>query len=185
MPDNIFSGNEHFLNGPKKTTKISKKQVIGTAIFIIALIIILIVSLNKEATENTPPKIMTQDDLKEYRNLTAQELLDQLNKEKGFDKNPEAEIERPRYVRNFTMNATSFYFEPNKIQANLDDKIIITITADDTNHSIRIPSFFVERDLIKDQPEVIEIIASKLGEFTFYSLDDDNMKGKIIITNSE
>ena len=96
-----------------------------------------------------------------------------LNEEKGFkDLNP---------LRTFEIEVGDFYYEPNQITVNKDDKVRITLTSVDNNHSIRIPGFFIDKDIIPGTPTIIEFIANREGELVFYELENENMRGKVII----
>ena len=83
------------------------------------------------------------------------------------------------------MRAGSYYFEPSELTAELDDRVVITLTTDDENHSIRIPGFFIEQDVFVGEETIIEFIATKPGEFVYYSIEDEDMKGKLIVVDPE
>ena len=135
------------------------------------MLAVIIINYGGETSQEEPTQM--EDDLAEYRNMSTEELLRMLNEEKGF--------KELHPLKEFEMIAESYSFEPDEINVKLNDRIRITITAIDTNHSIRIPGFFIERDIILGEDEIIEFIASKTGEFIFYSTEDDNMKGKIVV----
>lgn len=174
MARNIWTGKEPFLRDPEaEKNKHYSMAVFAGILLVVVLIAILAGRDDSEEASLPSAESKAEDDLSGYRNMTAKEILDKLNEEKGFkEKNPLREVE---------MIAESYNFEPNEVKAKKGDKLRLKIVSVDTNHSIRIPSFFVERDIVYGKNTTIEFIADKKGEFIFYSTEDDNMKGKIIV----
>ena len=170
MVKDIWTGKEPFLRDPEKE---KKNLIIQIILGLIGAIIIILLFLNLQGDSTEPQEEVTFDDLAQYRNLTTKELLKLLNEEKGFkDLNP---------LRTFEIEVGDFYYEPNQITVNKDDKVRITLTSVDNNHSIRIPGFFIDKDIIPGTPTIIEFIANREGEFVFYELENENMRGKVII----
>ena len=172
MTRDIWTGKEPFLRNPEKEKKNLIIQIILGLIGVI-IVVLLFLNLQGDSQEQVQEEVVTFDDLAQYRNLTTEELLKLLNDEAGFkDPNP---------LKEFQIEVGDFYYEPNEIIVNKEDKVKITLTAVDNNHSIRIPGFFIDKDIIPGNITFIEFIASKEGEFIFYDVDNTNMKGKIII----
>ena len=74
------------------------------------------------------------------------------------------------------MTAENMKFTPNLIEAKMGDKVRITITAKDIQHTFTLPIFNISQDIPAGQTVVIEFRADKQGEFTFYC----NMPGHTI-----
>jgi len=167
MADDIWSGNEPFLKD--NSSKIPKKNYIFAAVLVIVVAVIILTIFPRQETTELTGKVV--DDLRDYRDMSAEELLEQLNQEKGL-------IGK---IHEINMTAGSYYFEPNEIKAKVGDKIRITITAVDDDHQIIIPRFFISETLERKKPKKIEFVVNRAGSFIFKSKENDNMVGKIIV----
>jgi len=83
-------------------------------------------------------------------------------------------------VREFTIKAFRFGYDPNTITVNKGDKVKITIDNIDTLHGIRIPDLGIKGN------EVLEFTAEKTGEFIWYCTNmcgegHREMSGKLIV----
>lgn len=177
MAHKIWTGKEHFLRDPDADKK--KYYSMGVVAGIVFIVVVIAMLSGDKQEPVLEEERVLEDELSEYRNMTAEEILNQLNKEKGF----EEKIEHP--LKEFEMIVESYAFEPNEITVDLNDKVKIMIRSVDVNHSIRIPAFFVDRDIVYGEEAEIEFIAEKAGEFVFNSPEDDNMKGKIIVVDPD
>ena len=201
MGKDIWSGKEHFLRDQNKKSisskdikdKISKikqgdilkliKGKIGFIILIIILLAILVIPrlVDKESVieGEAVREIVIDDeaeDLEKYRNLSTEELLNEL-----YGK----EVRKVHPLRELEMTSGAYYFEPDEIRVNLDDLVRIDITSNDLNYTLRIPGFFVSKEIDIDRKTTIEFIASKEGEFIINSPDYEEMSGKIIVEDTE
>ncbi|MFA4887819.1 MAG: cupredoxin domain-containing protein [Candidatus Nanoarchaeia archaeon] len=70
-------------------------------------------------------------------------------------------------VKEFTIRAFQYGFEPNLIEVKKGDKVIIHAFSSDTTHGFNIPIYNV--NLVLDGPEkkTVEFIADKHGSFHF------------------
>ena len=89
-------------------------------------------------------------------------------------------------VREFTMTAKQFVFEPAVIEFNKGDRIKLIVTSTDVPHGISIPEYGINERLDPGKPKTIEFTADKEGSFTafcsvFCGSGHSNMKGKIIV----
>lgn len=76
------------------------------------------------------------------------------------------------------MTAENMKFTPNIIEAKMGDKVRITITAKDVQHTFTLPIFGINKDIPAGQTVVIEFLADKQGEFTFYcNIQGHTLKG--------
>ena len=177
MGNDIWSGNEHFLRGQeiKKSKKLSSRTKFISGIVVAVLFIILIAFYpSKKPEEPTLESEFVEEDFEKYRNMPTAELLKMLNEEKGLkDLHP---------LKEFEIVAKKYVFEPDEINAKVDDLIRLKVKAVDINHSIRIPTFFVSKYLPAAEEVIIEFPATKAGEFRFSSEEYEEMVGKIIIT---
>lgn len=92
-------------------------------------------------------------------------------------------------TKEFHVRSFNFGFEPSTIEVNAGDKVRIILTSDDVPHGLAINEFVGVNKRVDPspaEPTVIEFLADKRGEFTFYCsvpcgdghLD---MKGKLIV----
>jgi heme/copper-type cytochrome/quinol oxidase subunit 2 len=128
----------------------------------------------KEKTSSEPSAYA--EDLEKFRNMSAEEILKQLNIEKGF-----AEPEEAHELKEFNITAGRYQFTPNIINVKLNDLVKLNVFSIDQNHVIRIPGFFISRRIQAGNFTVVEFIASKKGEYVFDSALNKEMTGKIVI----
>ena len=89
-------------------------------------------------------------------------------------------------VKEFTITAKQFQFEPSTIEVNKGDKVRLIVTSTDVPHGISIPEYDINERLNPGEPVSIEFTADKEGTFTafcsvFCGSGHSNMKGKIIV----
>jgi len=70
-------------------------------------------------------------------------------------------------LRQFTMTASNWKFDPNTITVNEGDTVEITVTATDVSHGFRLAEFGIDEELSPGTPVVIRFVADKKGTFTF------------------
>ena len=70
-------------------------------------------------------------------------------------------------VKEFTIRAFKFGFEPNVIEVNKGDTVRITAYASDGSHGLAISEFGVNLRLPDSRPREVEFVADKAGTFTF------------------
>lgn len=71
-------------------------------------------------------------------------------------------------VREFTMTAQRFSFNPSTITVNKGDTVKISITSTDVTHGFAISEFGINVQLLPGKTEIIEFIADKTGTFRFF-----------------
>lgn len=89
-------------------------------------------------------------------------------------------------VKEFTMTAKQWQFEPGEVRVKQGDKVRLKITATDVAHGFALPDFNVKADLNPNVETVVEFTADKKGEFTFFcnvlcGTEHKDMKGKLIV----
>ena len=89
-------------------------------------------------------------------------------------------------VKEFTVRAFQFGFEPDTLEVDLGDKVVINAYTSDVGHGLAIREFGVDMALMSKTPVTTEFIADKAGTFTFYcsipcGRDHGAMRGKLIV----
>jgi cytochrome c oxidase subunit 2 len=85
------------------------------------------------------------------------------------------------------ITAQKYEFTPETINVNLGDKVVLEITATDTDHGFGLSAFDIDQNLPKRQTVRIEFVADKQGEFTFKCTNlcgwgHFGMTGKLIVS---
>ena len=89
-------------------------------------------------------------------------------------------------VKEFTMTAKQWAFDPAVITVKQGDKVRLKITSTDVAHGFALADFNVKVDLTPNTEETVEFVADKKGEFTFFcsvlcGQGHREMKGKLIV----
>ncbi|HII72094.1 TPA: cytochrome c oxidase subunit II [Candidatus Woesearchaeota archaeon] len=71
-------------------------------------------------------------------------------------------------VREFTMTAKQWEFQPDTVEVNQGDTVKLKITSSDVAHGIALPDFDVNENLEPGNEVIIEFVADKKGEFSFW-----------------
>jgi cytochrome c oxidase subunit 2 len=85
------------------------------------------------------------------------------------------------------MTAEKYHFTPETINVNLGDKVVLEITATDTEHGFGLSAFNIDRKLPQGKTVTIEFVADQKGEFTFKCTSfcgwgHFGMNGKLIVS---
>ena len=70
-------------------------------------------------------------------------------------------------VREFTITAKQWEFQPATITVKKGDHVKLTITTTDVTHGFSLPDFNVNSQISPGSPTVVEFDADKTGTFTF------------------
>lgn len=70
-------------------------------------------------------------------------------------------------VKEFTMNAKNWQFDPDTITVNKGDTVILKITGADAAHSFMLKDYDLNIKIEPGQTQTIEFVADKAGEFSF------------------
>ncbi|MCR4277181.1 MAG: cupredoxin domain-containing protein [Candidatus Roizmanbacteria bacterium] len=89
-------------------------------------------------------------------------------------------------VKEFTVTAKSWAFNPEVITVKQGDKVKLKIKSIDVTHGFALPDFDVKIDLVPNKEETVEFTADKKGEFTFFCSvmcgeGHTGMKGKLVV----
>jgi len=89
-------------------------------------------------------------------------------------------------IKEFTMIAKNWSFDPATITVNKGDTVKLNIKSVDVDHGIALPEFGISETIKAGKESKIEFIANKTGEFTFSCSvfcgeGHKAMKGKLIV----
>lgn len=104
---------------------------------------------------------------------------------------PEAEAETApepaaAQIREFTLTAKNWEFEPSTIEVNKNDRVVLTIISEDVKHGFAIDDFGVAVTLEPDKTVTTEFVADKAGTYDFYcsvycGSGHRDMVGKLVV----
>lgn len=89
-------------------------------------------------------------------------------------------------IKNLFITAQNWEFLPSEIRVSQGDMVKLTIKSVDVDHGFAISDFNVKVYLKPNEEEIVEFVADKKGEFTFFcnvicGEGHKNMKGKLIV----
>jgi len=89
-------------------------------------------------------------------------------------------------VKEFSMIAKKWQFDPSTINVKQGDKVRLKIKSIDVTHGFSLLDFNVNENLAPEKEVVVEFIADKKGEFSFFCSvfcgeGHSGMKGKLIV----
>jgi cytochrome c oxidase subunit 2 len=68
-------------------------------------------------------------------------------------------------VRHIALDATQFAFVPGRVEANMGDRVIFTVTASDVVHGFYLDGYGLERRITPGIAEEIEVVVDRPGKF--------------------
>lgn len=89
-------------------------------------------------------------------------------------------------TKEFDMTARNWEFEPERIEVNKGDKVILNIESVDAKHGIAIPDYGINKELPVGKEVTIEFTANKEGTFPFAcsvpcGRGHHSMDGKLVV----
>lgn len=89
-------------------------------------------------------------------------------------------------VKEITMTAKQFEFQPAKITVKKGDRLRLKITSTDVAHGFAIKEYGIRQKLDPGKEEIVEFTADKTGTFTYYcsvqcGSGHGAMKGTLIV----
>lgn len=89
-------------------------------------------------------------------------------------------------IREITMTAKKWEFEPSTIEVNKGDRVVLTITSEDVKHGFAIDDFGVAVTLEPGKTVTTEFVADKAGTYDFYcsvycGSGHRDMVGKLVV----
>jgi heme/copper-type cytochrome/quinol oxidase subunit 2 len=94
--------------------------------------------------------------------------------------------ERPGTIRQFSVSARKYAFQPTIIEVQQDDLVKITFDALDIPHSFTVDEYRISKRAAPGQPVTFEFRADRPGRFPIYcnlKIDDGcrQMRGELIV----
>ena len=88
--------------------------------------------------------------------------------------------------REFTLTARDYSFSPNRVEAQQDDLIKVTVQSADNAYGFTIEEYRLSKRVPAGGSTIIEFRADRAGTFTFYSnLSNDSrhaqMRGQLVV----
>ncbi len=101
-------------------------------------------------------------------------------------KSPSQSVTESTSIKEFTMTAKQWEFDPAIITVKKGDKVRIKVKSIDVTHGFALPDFSVNENLEPGKEITVEFIADKKGEFTFFcsvicGTGHSGMKGKLVV----
>ncbi len=127
---------------------------------ILLIVLLLLIACAQEMPKPRPQPVIPQIEIKPPQ---AQPLPDRPEHEPP----PSYPYETGNTVE-VKMTAENFKLTPNVINAQMGDKVRVIITAKDMQHTFTLPIFGIDQVIPAGQTVVIEFLADKQGQFTFY-----------------
>lgn len=89
-------------------------------------------------------------------------------------------------IKEFTMTAKQWKFEPNTIEVNQGDLVRLSVTSLDVTHGLAIPDYGIDESLYPGQTVDIEFVADRKGTFPFAcsvscGVGHNGMGGKLVV----
>ncbi len=89
-------------------------------------------------------------------------------------------------IKEFSLIAKNWSFEPSSITVNKGDLVKLKITSIDIKYGFYLPQFNVKSDLYPEEETIVEFTATKVGSFPFScsvycGSGHNNMKGVLIV----
>lgn len=102
------------------------------------------------------------------------------------DSGTEDAVEPTGEVKEFTVEAYQFGFEPSVIEVNQGDTVKLSAYTRDVPHGLAIPEYGVDLYLDSSEPVTTEFVADTKGEFTFFcnvpcGRGHSSMRGTLIV----
>ena len=101
-------------------------------------------------------------------------------------KEPEPVQPKIEAVREISIIAKRFEFEPSTIEVNQGETVRLTVKSIDVKHGFAISEYSIYETLPPNKEVKIEFVADKVGEFTYYcsvpcGYGHGRMRGKLIV----
>ncbi len=89
-------------------------------------------------------------------------------------------------TREFTIHASKYAFDPDRIEVQKDDLVKITFHADDIPHSFTLDAYRISKRAAPGSPVVFEFRADRVGRFPYrcsLTIDEgcSEMRGELIV----
>lgn len=90
----------------------------------------------------------------------------------------------------FAVRAFQFGYDPDLIEVDLGDHVMLTVTSVDVGHGFALPDFGINERIPAEESVTFRFVADKAGEFEFFNPAYSgkgwkDMKGKFIVKRTE
>ncbi|NOZ81340.1 MAG: hypothetical protein GXP63_06745 [DPANN group archaeon] len=107
-----------------------------------------------------------------YRDLATDTIIDPNDKGRGDSSQTQASAQTASTgsaggVKEITMTARNWKFEPNIIRVKKGDRVKLSITSVDVTHGFNLPAFGINENLEPGKTVTVEFVADKTGTFPF------------------
>lgn len=138
-----------------------KKVVIAGIIVVLVVVIAAFVMLNQSSSDTSSTSSDSGSSGSENAQLTGE-------------------------TKEFTVRAFQFGYEPDVLEVNKGDKVIIHAYSSDVGHGLAIAEYGINMRIMDSTPVTEEFIADKSGVFSFYcsvpcGSGHGSMKGQLIV----
>lgn len=165
----------------------NKHKPLFIALIIITAILIILVAGGIwliKTQSNVLPGNESEPETSESASKTTREKTELPPSPASKEKQRIESYEGPK--NEISLTAEKWSFEPNIINANLGEKIIISATSLDVAHGFALPNFQIRERIEPGQTTTIEFIADQAGKFDFFSHvysgpESRQMRGKLIV----
>jgi heme/copper-type cytochrome/quinol oxidase subunit 2 len=104
----------------------------------------------------------------------------------GTSVEPARAQERPGTMRQFSVSARKYAFQPTVVEVQQDDLVKITFDAVDIPHSFTVDEYRISKRAAPGQPVTFEFRADRPGRFPIYcnlKIDDGcrQMRGELVV----
>lgn len=86
----------------------------------------------------------------------------------GCSQQTETSTDDGSNVKEITITAKQWEFDPNPIEVNLGDTVRLKIKSIDVAHGFKLTEFGINERLEPDKEVAVEFVADKAGEFSFF-----------------
>ncbi|MBW2972182.1 cupredoxin domain-containing protein [Candidatus Woesearchaeota archaeon] len=69
----------------------------------------------------------------------------------------------------FSVNAYQFGYEPDRIEVELGDEVMLTVTSTDVTHGFALPDFGINERVPAEESATFTFVADQQGEFRFFN----------------
>jgi cytochrome c oxidase subunit 2 len=112
--------------------------------------------------------------------------VEAVEKELREQEEPEMEVEQDAPMKIFSVRVFQFAFEPDVIEVDYGDNVMIAVTSMDVAHGFALPDFGVNERVPPEETIEIRFVADRKGEFDFFNSVYSgkgwkNMTGKFIV----
>jgi cytochrome c oxidase subunit 2 len=156
-------------------------------IIYLLLVFLLLAGCNRQAEQqNVTPTISESPTTSPAESHVEEPTVAEKGVKEEELQTEEKQLSQESIVKEITMTAKKFKFEPSTIKVNKGDKVKIAITSTDVTHGFAIDEYNINERIKPRETVNVEFVADKTGTFTFYcsvycGSGHGRMKGKLVV----